>query len=252
MTNVLMNGYLGRMGRVILELAKEREDLEISAGVDYKAPETEVFSFSTYTDYSSVEKVPDVIIDFSNPAALDGILAYALSHKVPVVICTTGYNEEQLAAIDEAAKEIPVFFSANMSIGVNLLSELAKKAAEVLYPGFNIEIVEAHHNQKLDAPSGTALMVADEIASVLPESVSYEYDRASKREKRPVQEIGIHSVRAGTIVGEHEVIFGGPDEVLKISHHAASRKIFANGALNAAAFLKDQAPGKYSMKDLIQ
>lgn len=168
-----------------------------------------------------------------------------------MVICTTGYSDEQLAAIDRAAQSIPVFFSANMSIGVNLISELAKKAAEVLYPGFNIEIVEAHHNQKLDAPSGTALMIADEIASVLPEKVDYETNRAAKREKRPVDEIGIHAVRAGTIVGEHEVIFGGPDEVITLKHHAASRKIFANGALNAAAWLPGKPAGKYSMKDLI-
>ncbi|MBR1704815.1 MAG: 4-hydroxy-tetrahydrodipicolinate reductase [Clostridia bacterium] len=251
MTNVLLNGYLGRMGRVILELSKEREDIEVTAGVDYKAPETEVFSFSTYTDYENITAKPDVIIDFSNPAALDSILTYALNNEVPVVICTTGFNEEQLAAIDEASKTIPVFFSANMSIGVNLISELAKQAAEVLYPGFNIEIIEAHHNQKLDAPSGTALMIADEISSVLEDKVDYEFDRASKREKRPVNEIGIHAVRAGTIVGEHEVLFGGPDEVISIKHHAASRKIFANGALNAAAFLKGKPSGKYSMKDLI-
>ncbi len=251
MTNILLNGYLGRMGRVILELSREREDLDVIAGVDFKAPEDEVFSFATYTDFNDVTAKPDVIIDFSNPAALEKILSYAVSNEVPVVICTTGFSEEQLAAIDEAAKSIPVFFSANMSIGVNLLSELAKKAAEILYPGFNIEIVEAHHNQKLDAPSGTALMIANEIASVLPEKVDYETNRAAKREKRPVDEIGIHAVRAGTIVGEHEVIFGGPDEVIKISHHAASRKIFANGALNAAAWLPGRPAGKYSMKDLI-
>ena len=251
MANVLLNGYLGRMGRVILDLAKERDDLSIVAGVDYQQPDDERFPFSTHTDYTDIAEDPDVIIDFSNPAALDSMLAYAVAQKTPIVICTTGFNEEQLAAIDEAAKTIPVFFSANMSIGVNLISELAKKAAEVLYPGFNIEIVEAHHNQKLDAPSGTALMIADEIASVLPEQVDYETNRAAKREKRPVNEIGIHAVRAGTIVGEHEIIFGGPDEVVKISHHAASRKIFANGALNAAAFLAGKAAGKYSMKDLI-
>lgn len=251
MTNVLLNGYLGRMGRVILELAKERDDLSVVAGVDYMQPDDERFPFSTYTDYSDIAETPDVIIDFSNPAALDSMLAYAVSSKTPIVICTTGFSDEQLAAIDEAAKTIPVFFSANMSIGVNLISELAKKAAEVLYPGFNIEIVEAHHNQKLDAPSGTALMIANEIASVLPEKVDYETNRAANREKRPVNEIGIHAVRAGTIVGEHEVIFGGPDEVITIKHSAASRKIFANGALNAAAYLPGKEAGKYSMKDLI-
>ncbi|MBR5753152.1 MAG: 4-hydroxy-tetrahydrodipicolinate reductase [Clostridia bacterium] len=251
MTNILLNGYLGRMGRVILELSKERDDLEVIAGVDYKVPEDEVFSFSTYTDYSSVETRPDVIIDFSNPAALDAVLGYALSENVPVILCTTGFSETQLAQIDEASKSVPVFFSANMSIGVNLIAELAKKAAEILYPGYNIEIVEAHHNQKLDAPSGTALMLANEIASVLPEKVDYETNRAAKREKRPIDEIGIHAIRAGTIVGEHEILFGGPDEVIKISHHAASRKIFANGALNAAAWIVGRPAGLYSMKDLI-
>ena len=251
MANVLLNGYLGRMGRVILDLAKERDDLSIVAGVDYQQPDDERFPFSTYTDYTDIAETPDVIIDFSNPAALDSMLAYAVAQKTPIVICTTGFNEEQLAAIDKAAKTIPVFFSANMSIGVNLISELAKKAAEVLYPGFNIEIVEAHHNQKLDAPSGTALMIANEIASVLPETVNYETNRAAKREKRPVNEIGIHAVRAGTIVGEHEVIFGGPDEVITLKHSAASRKIFANGALNAAAWLPGKDAGMYSMKDLI-
>lgn len=252
MIHILMNGYLSRMGKVILELSKERDDLEISAGVDYIEPVGDVFSFPTYTSYDAVASVPDVIVDFSNPAALDGMLTYAVANKVPLVICTTGYSEEQLAAIDDAAKSIPVFFSANMSIGINLLSELAKKAAAILYPDYNIEIIEAHHNQKLDAPSGTALMIADEISSVLEEKVEYEYDREARREKRPVNEIGIHSVRAGTIVGEHEVLFGGPDEVISIKHHAASRKIFANGALNAAAFLLDRPAGKYSMKDMLE
>lgn len=251
MVHILLNGYLGRMGRVIQELANDRVDLQITAGVDYKEPENEFFPFSTYTDYSRIETKPDVIIDFSNPTALHNMLSYAVENSVPIVICTTGFSEEQLSLIDDASRLIPVFFSANMSIGVNLISELAKKAAEILYPDFNIEIVEAHHNQKLDAPSGTALMIADEIASVLPEQVHYETNRAAKREKRLVNEIGIHSVRAGTIVGEHEILFGGPDEVVKISHHASSRKIFANGALNAATFLADKSAGKYSMKDLI-
>ena len=251
MIKVLLNGYLGRMGRVITELARERDDLEIAAGVDAIEPQNEAFSFATYTDIGSVQEYADVVVDFSNPAALDGILDYAKAHNIPVILCSTGYSEEQLAKIDAAASDIPVFFSGNMSIGINLISELAKKAAEILYPGFDIEIVESHHKMKLDAPSGTALMIADEIASVLPEPVDYEYDRHSRREQRPQAEIGIHSVRGGTIVGEHEVIFAGPDEVIKISHHAASRKIFANGALNAAVFLPGKPAGKYNMKDLI-
>lgn len=251
MTKILLNGCLGRMGRVIQELARERDDVDIIAGVDYMVPEAEVFSFPVYTNLADVAEDVDVLVDFSNPAALANILAFAKPKGLPVILCTTGYSEEQLAAIEAAAADVPVFTSGNMSLGINLLSELAKKAAEILYPGFNIEIIEAHHNQKLDAPSGTALMIADEITSVLPEKVGYEYDRSSRREKRPVEEIGIHSIRGGTIVGEHEVIFAGPDEVITLKHHAASRKIFANGALNAAVWLPGHPAGRYSMKDLI-
>lgn len=250
MTKILLNGYLGRMGAFIISLASEHEDMEIVAGVDYKEPDHE-FPFSTYTDYSSISEEPDVIIDFSNPSALDNILTYALGKKVPVILCTTGYSNEQIRQIQDASEKIAVFRSGNMSTGINLLIELAKKAASVLYPDFNIEIIEEHHNQKLDAPSGTALMIADEMSSVLDDKMNYEYDRHSRREKRPVNEIGIHSVRGGTIVGEHEVIFAGPDEVIRIQHSAASRKIFANGALSAASFMKGKTEGMYSMKDVL-
>lgn len=250
MTKILLNGYLGRMGAFIISLAEERDNVEIVAGVDYKDSDKK-YPFSTYTDYSNIAETPDVIVDFSNPSALDNILNYALEKKVPVILCTTGYNEEQLKQIQEASKKIAVFRSGNMSTGINLLLELAKKAASVLYPDFNIEIIEEHHNQKLDAPSGTALMIADEMSSVLDDKIDYEFDRHSKREKRPVNEIGIHSIRGGTIVGEHEVIFAGPDEVIRIQHSAASRKIFANGALNAATFMKGKTQGMYSMKDVL-
>lgn len=250
MTNVLMSGCLGRMGTVIRELADEKDDIQIVAGVDYKESPVPL-PFPTATSFEDLTVVPDVIVDFSNPSALSSLLAYAKEHGIPAVLCTTGYSEDQIRDIEEASKVIPILRSGNMSIGINLLIELAKKAASVLYPDFNIEVIEEHHNQKLDAPSGTALMIADEMASVLPDTMEYEYDREAKREKRPVNEIGIHSIRAGSIVGEHEVLFGGPDEVIRISHSAGSRKIFGNGALNAAKFLKNQAPGMYSMSDVI-
>lgn len=251
MTNILLNGYLGRMGTFIAELAKDSDDLKIVAGVDYKAPEKD-YDFATYTDFSAIAENPDVIIDFSNPSALDGILTYSKANRIPTILCTTGYSDEQIAAIEAASKEIPMFRSGNMSTGINLMLELAKQAAAVLYPDFNIEIIEEHHNQKLDAPSGTALMLADEISSVLDDKITYEYNRQAKRGKRPVNEIGIHSVRGGTIVGEHEVIFAGPDEVIRIQHSASSRKIFANGALNAARFMNGKTgSGMYTMKDVL-
>ncbi len=250
MTKILLNGYLGRMGEFVSSLAAERDNVEIVAAIDYKTTDTN-YAFATYTSFEDVTEDVDVIIDFSNPAALDAILTYAKANSVPVVLCTTGYSEEQLQQIEDASKEIAVFRSGNMSTGINLIMELAKKAASVLYPDFNIEIIEEHHNQKLDAPSGTALMIADEISSTLDDDIDYEYDRHSKRGKRPTQEIGIHSVRGGTIVGEHEVIFAGPDEVIRISHSASSRKIFANGALNAAVYMADKKNGNYSMKDVL-
>ena len=192
----------------------------------------------------------DVIIDFSNPAVLDDMLDYAKEHSLPCIICTTGYDEEQKAKIAEASKSVPVFYSGNMSLGINLIIELAKKAASVFGEDFDVEIVEQHHNQKLDAPSGTALMIADAVASVKPDS-EYVYDRHSYRKKRDKREIGIHSVRGGNIVGEHEIIFAGTDEVLKISHSAHSKTVFAVGALNAAVFIVGKKPGMYNMSDLL-
>ena len=248
MTRVLLSGALGRMGKVITELGSDREDLEIIAGIDRVSGNT---SFPIYSSFNDVKENPNVIIDFSNPAALNDLLTFAKKNNTPVIICTTGYSDEQKKEIEEASKSIPVFFSANMSLGVNLICELAKKAAKVLYPDFNIEIIEKHHNQKIDAPSGTALMLADEINSSIDEDMNYEYNRHDKHEKRPVNEIGIHSVRAGTIAGEHEVLFGGPDEIVSIKHTASSRNIFAAGALNAATFMDGKEPGLYSMKDMI-
>lgn len=250
MTEILLNGYLGKMGRVITAAIALRDDCKIVAGVDYTVSD-ESFPFPVYQGYDEVKENPDVIIDFSNPAALDGVLKFALKMHIPAVICTTGLTETQVDEINAASEIVPIFFSANMSIGVNLICELAKKAATVLYPEYNIEIIEQHHNQKLDAPSGTALMIANEISSALPEKVKYEYNRQPKREKRPVAEIGIHSIRGGTIVGEHEIIFAGKDEIIKLSHSAMSKEIFATGAINAAIFLAGKEPGMYSMKEML-
>lgn len=259
MTNILLSGYLGRMGKVVAEMAAARDDMKVVAGVDVEAKEG--FDFPTFACFKCAAKAfeegsaekPDVIIDFSNPKALKGLLFFATTHKVPAILCTTGYSDEQLDLIEDAAKEVPMFRSGNMSVGINLISELAKRAAEILYPGFDVEILEAHHNQKLDAPSGTALMLGEAVKEGIEERMEYEFDRHSKRGKRPANEIGMSSIRGGTIVGEHEVIFAGPDEVIKITHSAYSRSIFANGALNAARWMTSEtrAPGMYSMKDVL-
>lgn len=236
------------MGVCIANSAATRTDCKIVGGVDVVAPANADFVYAPSFDELSVDA--DVIIDFSNPVVLDSLLSYALKKKIPAVICTTGYNEEQKNKIKNAAKEIPIFYSGNMSLGINLIIELAKKAAAVFGDDFDIEIVEQHHNQKLDAPSGTALMIADAIKTVKTDA-EYVYDRHAYRRKRDNKEIGIHSVRGGNIVGEHEVIFAGNDEILKISHSARSKTVFAVGSLNAAVFLKGKEPGMYDMSDLL-
>ena len=193
-----------------------------------------------------------MIIDFSHPSALEPLLAYATAHKIPAVIATTGLSAEQKEQLAEAAKEIPLFFSANMSLGINLLISLAKKAAALLEESFDIEIIERHHNQKIDAPSGTALAIADGISEVLKNPPEYVYDRHSVRRKRKKNEIGLHAVRGGTIVGDHEVLFAGNDEVIELKHSAASKEVFAVGAVKAAKFLAGKRPGMYSMTDLVE
>ena len=246
MTRIIISGCNGRMGRAIAErvFAREDESCTVVAGIDMNTKPAEFPVFAKPAD-CTVEA--DVIIDFSNPSALPGLLEYAVEKNLPIVIATTGISEEGKALIDDAAKKIPVFFSANMSLGVNLLVELAKKATEVLGYDFDIEIVEKHHNQKLDAPSGTALMIADAIA----DGRHYVYDRHSRRQKRERDEIGIHAIRGGSIVGEHDVIFAGSDEVITLSHSASSRGVFAVGAINAAIFLHGKQPGLYNMGNLI-
>ena len=191
------------------------------------------------------------MIDFSHPSLLKGIIDYAVKTKTPAVIATTGISDEQIGYMRKASEQVPLFFSYNMSFGVNLIAGLAKKAAAALYDAFDIEIIEMHHNRKLDAPSGTAIMLADAISGALPEEPVYVYDRHSRRQKRDKKEIGISSVRGGTIVGEHEVIFAGKDEVVTLKHTALSRDIFAVGAVKAAQFLSAKESGMYSMDDMI-
>ncbi len=248
MIRIILSGALGKMGRAITSCVDNRTDCKICAGVDLADADC---SFPVFKSFNEINVEADVIIDFSHPSVLNDLLAFAKENKIPAVIATTGLNEQQIELIKNASNDVPLFFSANMSIGVSLVSELAKKAAKVLQGSFDIEIVEAHHNQKIDAPSGTALMLADSISEALDEKPIYEFDRHSKRMKRMKNEIGLHAVRGGTIVGEHEIIFAGPDEVIKISHSAYSKQLFANGSVNASLFLVGKAPGFYSMKDLV-
>lgn len=248
MLKIILSGCSGKMGRVITDIVANDPECEIVAGVDpYTASNTD------YPVYTSFENLPtaDVIIDFSNPAALDGMLEFANKFNMPTVICTTGYNDTQIEKINATAKNIPIFFSFNMSLGINLLVSLAKKATAILGDDYDIEIIEKHHNQKIDAPSGTAIMLANAINETMDGKMIYEYDRHSKREKRSKNEIGIHSVRGGTIVGEHEVIFAGDNEVVSLTHQAFSKNVFAFGAVKAAKFLKGKTAGIYDMNGLI-
>ncbi len=244
-----MSGCNGKMGQVITRLASENDQLNIAAGCDLNTNINN--SYPVFKNIQECDVNVDVIIDFSNPAALENILEYAISKKIPVVMATTGLSQQQIKMLHSASAQIPVFFSANMSLGVNLLIELVKKAAKVLEQNFDIEIIEKHHNQKIDAPSGTALSIADEINSVLDQKHEYVYDRHSSMKKRSKTEIGIHAMRGGTIVGDHSVIFAGNDEIIEISHTATSKEIFAVGALRAAKFIHDKTPGLYNMNDLI-
>lgn len=235
------------MGGFVASAANADGEISVVAGVD-KINNGE--KFPIYSSFDSVNVKADLIIDFSHPAMLDSMLGYALKNNMPVVIATTGYDSVQTEKIRAAAKKIPIFFTFNMSLGINLVAALAKKAAAVLGDSFDIEIIEKHHNQKLDAPSGTAIMLANGINSVFGDTLNYEYDRHSVRRKRPKNEIGIHSVRGGTIVGEHEVIFAGHDEVITLTHTAQSREIFAVGAVKAAKYIYGKPAGLYDMNNL--
>lgn len=247
---ILISGASGKMGHAVAAAIAGREDCCVCAGVDIQT--AQYGDFPIYPKFSALPERPDVIIDFSNPALLDSLLEYCLVNGVPVVLATTGYNEEQIARIRKASASVPIFFSFNMSLGINLLVQLAKKAVSILGGQFDIEIVEKHHDQKIDAPSGTALMIADAINESLGGNYHYVYDRHSKRQKREKTEIGLHAIRGGTIVGEHDIIFAGHDEVITLSHSAASKEVFAVGAVNAALYLAKQRPGIYDMNALMK
>lgn len=249
MTNILLCGACGKMGHAVARVADTSGTARIVAGYDIKSMPSS--SFPIYTALADVKEDFDVIIDFSHPTLTENVLAYCADKKIPAVICTTGLGSEQIAKINSISAYVPIFFSANMSLGVNLLIDLAKRAAKLLEDNFDIEIIEKHHNQKIDAPSGTALAIADAISDTVSYEPEYTYDRHSVRQKRDKREIGIHAVRGGTIVGEHSIIFAGCDEVIELKHSATSKEVFAVGAIKAAAFLKDLAPGLYSMSDLI-
>lgn len=250
MTRIILNGCNGKMGQVITRLAAEDEACEIVAGFDINdAVEN---AYPVYKNPMDFDGEADVVIDFSHPSSLTGILNFCKAKKLPVIICTTGLSAEQKAEFTEASKEIPVFFSANMSLGINLLIALAKKATAILEGNFDIEIVERHHNQKIDAPSGTALAIADAIDQTLSYPAEYVYDRHSVRRKRKKTEIGLHAVRGGTIVGDHDIIFAGNDEVIELKHSAASKEVFAVGSIKAAKFIIGKSAGMYSMSDLME
>ena len=250
MTKIIMHGCNGRMGQVITELVKIEEDAHIVAGVDLNQSKENDYPVYRYLEECDV--TADVIIDFSTPKVLDHILYYAVKRHIPVVLCTTGFTAEDNMKIEEASSKVAVLKSANMSLGVNTLLSLVQIAAKVLAEAqFDIEIVEKHHNQKLDAPSGTALALADSINEALNNEYHYVYDRTRVDEKRNPKEIGISAVRGGNIVGEHEVIFAGFDETVELKHTAYSRSIFAKGAVKAAKFLAGKAPGLYDMRDVV-
>ncbi len=249
MINILLCGANGKMGNAVRRTVGDNDLVSIVAGFDINTAPCE---FPIYDDLSKVNEKIDCIIDFSHPSLTDAILDYARNNKIPAVICTTGLSKDQISKMEFYSKDTPIFFSANMSIGVNLLIDLVCKASKVLESNFDIEIVEKHHNQKLDAPSGTALAIADAISDTVSYNPHYMYDRHSVRQKRERSEIGIHAVRGGNIVGEHTVIFAGCDEVIEVKHQATSKEVFAVGAVRAAIFMQGKNPGMYNMTDLVK
>ena len=249
MVSIALVGCNGRMGKAVSEAVAARNDCKILFGADPFG--TSAYEYPVYKSLMESETKADVIIDFSNPALLDDILEYAVKYNTPCVICTTGFSADEINKINKTSEKVAVFRSGNMSLGINLLIELSKEAAKLLGNDFDVEIIEKHHNQKLDAPCGTALMLADGISEVLEEEPQYVYDRHSYRKKRAKNEIGIHAVRGGTIVGEHEVVFAGHDEVVSLTHQAQSREVFAVGAVNAAIYLASQGAGMYNMSNLL-
>lgn len=251
MVRAIMSGCNGKMGQVITGICAADEEIEIVAGIDlYDGIKN---TYPVFPNISLCNVAADVIIDFSNAKAVDDILVYSEEKQVPVVLCTTGLSEEQLQRVKDTSAKVAVLKSANMSLGINMLMELIKQAATILAPaGFDMEIVEKHHNQKLDAPSGTALALADSLNEAMDNAYTYKYDRSQERKKREKQEIGISAVRGGNIVGQHEVIFAGLDEVITFEHTAYSRSVFGKGAVEAAKFLAGKPAGMYDMQDVIR
>lgn len=249
MTRIILSGCNGKMGQVITRLVADDSNCEIVAGIDINDCLPSTYPVFTKAELCNVDA--DVIVDFSHPSAFDGLMTFAKARKLPIIMATTGLSTEQREQLKKDSAEIPVFFSANMSLGINLLIALAKKAATVLSENFDIEIIEQHHNQKLDAPSGTALAIADGINEVLSAPAEYVYDRHNVRKKRGKTEIGLHAIRGGTIVGKHNVLFAGTDEIIELKHEASSKEVFAVGAIKAAKYMAGKPVGYYSMNDLI-
>ncbi|MEA4816851.1 MAG: 4-hydroxy-tetrahydrodipicolinate reductase [Lachnospiraceae bacterium] len=248
MTNIILHGCNGRMGKAVMAAVNEDPSSQIVAGIDVLEAS---LPFPTYININKCTEGADVIIDFSNPKATPALLEFAKNRNIPLVLCTTGLSDSDMENVKKAAQSIAILKSANMSLGVNLIINLVKKATEILYDSnFDIEIIEKHHNQKIDAPSGTAMAIADAINESLDNSLEYVYDRTPLKEKRKKNQIGIHAIRGGTIVGEHEVIFAGKNEIVEISHRAMSREIFATGALKAAKFLSGKPAGFYTMNNI--
>lgn len=248
MTDIVILGADGRMGKQLQSLIAQRDDCRVVAGVDLHA--NREAAFPLYTSVADIKEAADVLIDFSNPTATAAMLPLCAQKGLPCVVCTTGLGQDVYQSMETAARFTAVFYSANMSLGINLLAQLVKKARAAL-PGFDIEIIEKHHRHKLDAPSGTALLLADAVNQQAGGAYHYVYDRHAVRRPRDANEIGISAVRAGSIVGEHEVLFAGPDEVVTLAHTAYSRDVFANGAIAAALFLAGKKPGMYSMQDMM-
>lgn len=249
MIHVLISGALGSMGRQVAQAIEADPDFTVIAGVDIHADDS--LSYPVYEGFGGVKENPDIIFDFSRADALEGVLEFAMEKKLPAVICTTGHTPSQKAYITKAALSIPIFYSFNTSLGIALTRALVRQAAQTLGDGFDIEIVETHHNRKVDAPSGTAVMLFDSLNEARGGDLVPVYDRQSRREARNSHEVGMSSVRGGTMVGEHSVFFFGPDEVIEIRHQAFSRQVFATGALRSAKYLVDKLPGLYDMDDVI-
>ncbi|AYD39766.1 4-hydroxy-tetrahydrodipicolinate reductase [Clostridium fermenticellae] len=247
MINILLNGCNGKMGKVVSNCITNFPQLTIAAGIDKNAQE------STYPVFSNISDCTinsDIILDFSRPDSLDSLLNYSIDKKIPIIFCTTGYTDEQIAKIKKASDKIAVFHSANMSIGINVVNNILKNISRFLYNNFDVEVIEKHHNQKVDSPSGTAILLADTIKDSIPEETTYVHGRNGIA-KRKHQEIGIHSIRGGSIVGEHDILFAGQGETIELKHTALSREVFAIGALKACEFMSGKHNGLYSMDDII-